>query len=158
MKKFFSILIISMFIGVGAASANEVIITLASLTDGETYDNKPTCSLEFSITNNAYGTIHKIQGELTAWDDRDTELEASGFSGSASNSGGMFSGYKKIEVGATVHNVGKATFKEKCKYFGKLKLNGIDEDDCAMRMLPEDVSCVDFTVLKSAIDAVEVVE
>ena len=62
--------------------------------------------------------------------------------------------YVPISKGSTVSNVGKATFKVKCKYLAEIKYIGIADEDCAMKMLPENQSCSKFTVMKSNVKKV----
>ncbi len=134
-----------------AANPN-IVITVTSMKDDQDYRKKSLCKLKFSITNNAFGTIHRISAKLTGYDDRGEKLDEL-LSANASNRRGF--SLLPIAKGSTVNGVGNASFKVKCKYFAKLKYDGIDEDDCAMRMLPENVSCSKITTLRSRVPSIK---
>jgi hypothetical protein len=136
-----------------AAANPNIVITVTSMKDDQDYSKKSLCSLKFNITNNAFGTIHNISAKFTGYDDRGEKLGEL-LSATVSNR----KGFSKLPIakGSAVKGVGDASFKVKCKYFAKLKYDGIDEDDCAMRMLPENVSCSKITTLRSRIPTIKV--
>jgi hypothetical protein len=137
----------------GNAAGPSIIITVNSMKDDQDYRKRDLCTLKFSITNNAFGTLHLIRAKLTGFDDRGSKLDEL-LSATAGNS----KGFSKVPIakGSTVTGLGDASFKVKCKYFSTLKYDGIDEDDCAMRMLPENVSCSKITTLRSNINSIKI--
>lgn len=155
MKKFIQISIISIFslLLPSIAGANEIIITINKMVDGTDFSKKSTCKLKFNITNNSYGTIHRIRAKLDGWDDRGEKLREM-LSAMASNSKGF--SYVPISKGNTISNVGDATFKVKCKYLAEIKYIGIADEDCAMKMLPENQSCSKFTVMNSNVSSIKI--
>lgn len=130
-----------------------IAISVTSMKDDVDYAKRSLCKLKFSITNNAFGTIHRISAGLTGYDDRGEKLGEL-LSANASNRKGF--SMLPIAKGSTVKGVGDASFKVNCKYLAKLKYDGIDEDDCAMRMLPENVSCSKITTLRSEVPTIKV--
>ena len=155
MKKYIQILIITIFSFLlpSIAGANEIIITINKMQDGTDFSDNSTCKLKFNITNNSYGTIHRISAKLDGWDDRGEKLDEM-LSANASNSKGF--SYVPIPKGNTVSNVGDATFKVNCKYLAEIKNIGIDDEDCAMKMLPENQSCSKLTVMNSNVSSIKI--
>jgi len=110
--------------------------------------------VNFSVTNNAYGTIDLLTIQLTAYDDRGREVDEL-LSAQAGNQDGRMS-RKPIAVGATVTGLGSATFKEECQYLAEMEIDKLRPHECGMRMLPENVQCRTFTVLKSSIPTLKI--
>ena len=135
------------------AGANEIIITINEMQDGTDLRKRSTCDLKFNITNNSYGTIHRIRAELDGWDDRGENLREM-LRATATNIKGF--SYVPISKGSTASNVGDATFKVKCKYLAEIKYMGIADEDCAMKMLPENQSCSKITVMNSNVSSIKI--
>lgn len=141
-----SALAVACFSGTAIAQTDEpsVVVTVVKM-EPSSY-NKRQCDLEFNITNNGYGTIHRIRAHLIGYDDRGREVDEV-MSATADNKSGF--SYKPIAVGQTARNVGDASFKEDCEYLKEIQFDGVKDQDCAMRMLPEDASCQSFITLMS---------
>ena len=154
MKKLIQILIIfGLIVMIGGTATGqpeegnpEIVITVTNMKEPDQFEKE--CELSFDITNNGYGTLHTIIAWLTAWDDRGREVESVG--GAAANTS------RPIVLGATISGVEGAWFKEECKYLTELRFDGIDEIHCAMRMLPENVSCSKITILKSNVPSLKI--
>jgi hypothetical protein len=115
------------------------------------------CRLKFDITNNAYGTLHSIDARLTVFDDRGRRVDVDGFfSKTLSNTKHLTGSPIPIALGSTIKGVWGGTWKEECKYLAEIKFDGIDEADCVMRMLPENDSCSEFTILKSNVPSLKI--
>ena len=121
------------------------VITVTNMKEPDQFEKE--CKLSFDITNNGYGTLHRIIAKLTAWDDRGREVESVG--------GATATTSRPIVLGATI-SVGGAWFREECKYLTELRFDGIDEIYCAMRMLPENTSCSKLTILKSNVPSLKI--
>ena len=163
MKKLIQIFIFFGFIVMIGGSATgqeegnrEIVITVTSMEKSKSHYGKKGCDLKFDITNNAYGTINRIDAELTGFDDRGRKVREMMGNTTASNQLSMSSFYTPIALGTTVRDIGDATFKEECKYLTEIKFDGIDNDNCVMRMLPENVSCSKFTILKSNVPSLKI--
>ena len=102
--------------------------------DATDFIKQSTCKFKFNITNNFYGTIHKFLAKLDTWDDRGEKFREM-LSAMASNSKGF--SFVPISKGSTVSNVGDATFKVTCKYLADIKYIRIADEDCSIKMLPE---------------------
>jgi hypothetical protein len=159
MKKIIQIMFVFGLVAMmgGSATGQEegtgkIVITVTKMEERK-MRNKPGCKIKFDITNNAYGTIHKIRAKVNAYDDRGRQVDEL-LSAVASNTKGFST--IPVALGSTIKGVGDATFKEECKYLTEIKFDGIDEDDCAMRMLPENDSCSKFTILKSNVPSLKI--
>ena len=135
-------------------NAQEVVVTATEMKDAAGFGGKKQCKVLFSVTNNAYGTIDLLTIQLTAYDDRGREVDEL-LAATAGNQSGSF-GRKPVAVGSTVTGVGNATFKEECQYIAGIEIDKIRPHECGMRMLPENVECKSFTVLKSDIPSLKI--
>jgi len=116
------------------------------------YDDKPYCTLSYSITNNSWGTLYGIRVKTEAFDDRDTKLDDYGLGGNVLNPfSGWFDDQKFIRVG-DMKQVSNLEYGGKCKYMGAINVLEVKPSDCNIRMMPEDGSCFDILNLKSKID------
>jgi hypothetical protein len=161
MKKLIQIFMVFGLISIMGGSATghseegtgKIVITVTGMEKTEW--RKEWCELKFDITNNAYGTLHRIDARLTGFDDRGRKVDEP-LSATASNTKGLTGPRIPIALGSTIKDVGDATFKEECKYLTEIKYDGIDEADCVMRMLPENDSCSKFTTLKSNVPSLKI--
>lgn len=138
-------------IGMTTAAAQSIDIKIVSLTDDQSAfgDKKVQCKLGFEITNDSWGTLHRIRVPLGATDDRGRGVDKL-LSANASNTE-RFS-WLPIAKGQTVKAKGDATFEEECRYIAKVFLDGtVRDEDCAIRMMPEGASCSDIVKLTTAL-------
>jgi uncharacterized protein len=128
----------------------EIVITVTSM--GKSSRTEKMCKLKFDITNNAYGTLDRIDARLTGFDDRGREVDNS--PAYASND----KGFDRIPIalGSIITGFGYVLFNEECKYLTEVKFEGIYDEHCGMRMLPENVSCSKFTILKSNVPSLKI--
>ena len=133
--------------------ANSITITADQVDSGKDFMGKVQCKVKFSITNNSTGTIHRVRALLKGYDDRGREVDTV-LAAAASNQKGF--SYLPIPVGGSVSGVGDATFKEECQYLSAIAIKKVDEDDCAIRMMPEDLKCISIIDLKSTVPTLQV--
>jgi hypothetical protein len=137
--------------GIATAAAQSIEIKIVSATDDQSSfgDKKVQCDLGFEITNDSWGTLHRIQVPLGAIDDRGRGVDKL-LSASASNSE-LFT-WVPIAKGQTIKATGRATFEEECRYIATVKIDGpVDDEDCAIRMMPEGASCSDIVKLTTSL-------
>lgn len=141
--------------GVIPAVAQSIEVRIISAIDDNSSfgDKKVQCKLGFEITNNAWGTLHRISVPLGAIDDRGRGVDKL-LSASAANTK-LFT-WIPVAKGQTVKVEGDAIFKEECKYISKVFVDGkVSDENCAIRMMPEGVSCGDIVQLTSAINSID---
>ena len=132
-----------------------ISVTIERMESKVGYLGKPQCEFFFSILNNSMGTIDRLRGGLTAWDDRGRTVDEL-LSANFENSKNVMFGRTSIAVGEKVLDLGDATFKEECEYISKVKFDTVDVDDCAIRMLPENYICNNLIVFKSNLEGISV--
>lgn len=147
------VLLASMLVGVSmaTAAAQSIEIKIVSATDDQSAfgDKKVQCKLGFEITNDSWGTLHRIRVPLGATDDRGRGVDKL-LSANASNTE-RFS-WLPVAKGQTVKAKGDATFEEECRYIAKVFLDGaVKDEDCAIRMMPEGASCSDIVKLTTSL-------
>lgn len=123
------------------AFANEVLIELTGKVEREYYGGK-LCDLEFNLTNNSFGTLYRIYINVDGWDDRGEKFDEL-LSFSMDNSHGGWGGKTPVAKGTTQSFKG-GSFKGSCKWLDKIKIGKLDNDDCNIRMMPEEVNCSDI--------------
>lgn len=104
------------------------------------------CEIKFSILNSSFGTINELSIPVKAQNDRGRELKNFGVPEVTNKQR-----WEPVPIskGSTINNVGRATFEEECKYMGKVELatGKIRENDCNIRMMPENIKCRDLFIL-----------
>ncbi len=163
MKKLIQICIVVAFVGLicGRVSGQttegkknkeegkrEIVITVTIKKDSKR--SARVCLLWFDITNNAYGTIHEISAFFTGFDDRGREIDRGGWLSTSYN------GEYPIALGSTINDIGSVLISEECEYLAEIKLARFPDSYCAMRMLPENVSCSKITILKSNVPSLKI--
>ncbi|BCG79904.1 hypothetical protein MesoLj113b_34460 [Mesorhizobium sp. 113-3-3] len=146
-------LIATMFVvsGTLSSAAQSIEVKVVSATDEQAMfgDKKEQCELGFEITNNAWGTLNRIAVPLGATDDRGRGVDKL-LIARASNSD-VFT-WIPIAKGQTAKVKGDAVFKEECKYIAKIYVDGsVDDEDCAIRMMPEEAKCSDIVKLTTSL-------
>lgn len=123
------------------AFSQEVLIELTGKVERESLGDK-YCDLEFNLTNNSYGTLYRIYVTADGWDDRGEKYdELLGFS--MENKSGSWGDRTSVAKGVTQSFKG-GSFKGSCKWLDKIEIDKLDNDDCNIRMMPEDVTCNDI--------------
>ena len=157
---FFSILFFSFFTVFALPALSESInIELISYEDKKDFQEKDTCELEFTFTNNAWGTIYGLSIDTESYDDRESKID-----------GGIFS--QKITPFAdqlvaiiwgdatSIRKGNAATAKSlkldsKCKYVETIYMTKVEQKNCNIRMMPEDANCLDIITASSKIDHIK---
>lgn len=152
-KKFFKVLLLTFFvifnINLSHAQNNsmegKVIISISSKKDVIKL-KREMCEIKFSIQNSSYGTINDLSIKVQAENDRGRKVKNFG---SAEVTNKKKWNPVSIPKGGSLVNAKGATFEELCKYMGKIELvrSKIKEDNCNIRMMPEDAKCRDIFVL-----------
>ena len=76
-NNFLSTLLLSFFTLFALPALSESInVELISYEDKKDFTGKDTCELEFTYTNNSWGTIYDLGIDTESYDDRDSKLEA----------------------------------------------------------------------------------
>ena len=122
------------------STQKSITIALTSVADDKGYDGKSHCQMLFGIRNNSYGTLYYLSGELRAQDDRGRIID-SVLGASVTNTMGFGTDAQPIAVGATVLDLGKARFKEECRFITKIQLRKVSEENCNIRNFPENIPC-----------------
>lgn len=125
----------------GMAFANEVVIELTGKVERESLGDK-LCDLEFNLTNNSFGTLYEISIPIDGWDDRGEKFDEL-LAFTMKNSNGGWGDKTPVAKSATVSFKG-GSFKGSCKWLDKIKIGKLDNDDCNIRMMPEEVNCDDI--------------
>ena len=127
MKKLIQIFMVFGLISIMGGSATghseegtgKIVITVTGMEKTEW--RKEWCELKFDITNNAYGTLYRINARLTGFDDRGRKVGELLGGATASNTKGF--SHIPIALGSTIKDVGDASFEEECKYLTEIKFD-----------------------------------
>ena len=144
-----------LFFGVTQINATSIDVTLVGYEDDKDYEDNPTCELEFTFGNNAWGTLYGLSIETEVFDDRGDKMDDYGFN-SKIEAFDLFSDIKNIKVGNA------ATFKSlhlkgKCQYVQDIYLKEVKPEKCNIRMMPEDADCLTIVNPISKIDHVNLI-
>ena len=144
-----------LFFGVTQINATSIDVTLVGYEDDKDYEDNPTCELEFTFGNNAWGTLYGLSIETEVFDDRGDKMDDYGFN-SKIEAFELFSDIKNIKVGNA------ATFKSlhlkgKCQYVQDIYLKEVKPEKCNIRMMPEDADCLTIVNPISKIDHVNLI-
>ena len=61
------------------ALSESINVELIAYEDKKDFQEKDTCELEFSFTNNAWGTIYALGIDTESYDDRESKLDGNMF-------------------------------------------------------------------------------
>ena len=125
-------------------------VVLISYEDKTSSDNTSTCELEFAFTNNSYGTLHELKIATESYDDREEKIDDYAFELYINAFGGFFNDLEEIKVGNSATSK-SLHLKSKCKYIEKIYLTKVDNKYCNIRMLPENINCLDLVNIRSDI-------
>ena len=144
-----------LFFGVTQINATSIDVILVGYEDDKDYEDNPTCELEFTFGNNAWGTLYGLSIETEVFDDRGDKMDDYGFN-SKIEAFELFSDIKNIKVGNA------ATFKSlhlkgKCQYVQDIYLKEVKPEKCNIRMMPEDADCLTIVNPISKIDHVNLI-
>lgn len=128
-----------------AAQTPAIGISFNSSKDDTNYDKTPRCEISFNIYNNsAPGTIDRLSIPVSFEDDRGRVVGTNLMQDTIENKGGGFFGDRvRIRVGQSLIQTDSVWVEEECQYVKSWSLNleKLEDDDCAIRMWPENVTC-----------------
>ena len=146
--------LLSLFFSLSYSFSNaepNVIVELISYEDLKDYEEKPYCELEFTFTNNSYGTIYEMDIETESFDDRGDKLDDYAFKSKIQAFGDFWSMEEEIKVGNSATSK-SLSLKTKCQYVQDIYMTEVKNKNCNIRMLPEDADCLDLVQASSKID------
>lgn len=155
MKSFFLSFVL-VFVFLSPSLAESINIKLISYEDDTSYDDTAICELEFTVTNNSWGTMYGLSVETESYDDRGDKLDDYAFSGNINAFGGMFSDIDRILVGNSATSK-SLQLKSRCKYIGKIYLKKVKPGNCNVRMMPENGNCLAIINPSSDIDHIKLI-
>ena len=121
------------------------------------FDDTPTCEMEFTVTNNSWGTMYGLRITTVSYDDRGDKLENYAFNGSINAFGGLFSDTDSILLGNS--STSKSLhLKSKCQYVAEIFMTKVKPSNCNIRMMPEDGNCLTIINPFSDIDHIKLLK
>ena len=141
MKKYIPLLILFLFIPIKAFSVS-IDVKLISYEDKkDMFNDTPTCEMEFTVTNNSWGTMYGLSITTESFDDRGDKLADYAFKGRINAFGGLFSDTDSILLGNS--STSKSLHLEsKCQYVAEIYMTEVKPSNCNVRMMPEDGDCL----------------
>ncbi len=152
---FFSILFFSFFTVFALPALSESInIELISYEDKKDFQEKDTCELEFTFTNNAWGTIYGLSIDTESYDDRESKIDGNMFTQKITPFAIIFGDITSIKKGNTA-TAKSLTLDSKCKYIEIVYMTKVKPQNCNIRMMPEEANCLDIITASSKIDHIK---
>ena len=137
--------------------AKSIDVKLISYEDKKDYEDNPTCKLEFTVTNNSWGTMYDLSIATESYDDRGDKLGDYAFNGYIDAFGGMFSSIDSILLGNS--STSKSLhLKSRCKYIGEIYMTKVKPSNCNIRMMPEEADCINIINPISDIDHIKLLK
>ena len=118
---------------------------------------KYNCQLEFTFTNNSWGTMYALKINTDSFDDRDDKMDDYAFGKYINPFAGIFSDVSKIEIGNSATSK-SLHLKGKCKYIAVINMTEVKPNHCNIRMMPEDGNCLDIITASSKIDHIKLIK
>lgn len=118
-------------------------VKLISYEDKKSYDGTAQCELEFSFTNNSWGTIYGLRIDTEVFDDRKSKVSSNIIMSQITPFAMIFGDVTSIRLGnsATAKSL---TVNEKCEYIGEIFMTKIKQENCNIRMMPEEAKCINI--------------
>ncbi len=152
---FFSILFFSFFTVFALPALSESInIELISYEDKKDFQEKDACELEFTFTNNAWGTIYGLSIDTESYDDRESKIDGNMFTQKITPFAIIFGDITSIKKGNTA-TAKSLTLDSKCKYKEIVYMTKVKPQNCNIRMMPEEANCLDIITASSKIDHIK---
>lgn len=139
------------------ALSENINLELIAYEDKKDFQEKDTCELEFSFTNNAWGTIYALGIDTESYDDRESKLDGNMFAQKITPFAMIFGDVTSIRKGNTA-TAKSLTLDSKCKYIETIYMTKVEQKNCNIRMMPEDANCLDIIVASSKIDHIKIVK
>jgi|TARA_B100001971_G_C18196736_1_gene541956 hypothetical protein len=155
---FFSILLLSFFTVFTLPAFSESInVELISYEDKKDFEGKDTCELEFTFTNNAWGTIYGLSINTESYDDRESKIDGNLFSQTITPFAIIFGDVTSIKKGNTA-TAKSLNVDSKCKYIEIVYMTKVKQENCNIRMMPEEANCLDIVTASSKIDHIKLIK
>ena len=137
--------------------AESIDVKLISYEDKKSYDDTSTCEMEFTITNNSWGSMYGLSIKTESYDDRGEKLDDYAFAGKINAFGGIFSNIDRVLIGNS--STSKSLhLQSRCQYVAKIYLIEVKANDCNIRMMPEDGNCLAIINPSSNIDHIKLIK
>jgi len=133
------------------SSKPHILVELISYEDKKDYEEKPYCEMEFTFTNNSFGTLYQMNIETESFDDRGDKLDDYAFNSKIKAFGDFWSMEEEIKIGNSATSK-SLSLKTKCQYVKDIYMTEVKDKYCNIRMLPEEINCLDLVVPNSKID------
>ena len=132
-------------------SKPHVLVELISYEDKKDYEDKPYCEMEFTFTNNSFGTIYEMNISTEGYDDRGDKLDDYAFKDTIQAFGDFWSSEEEMKIGNSATSK-SLSLDSKCQYIQDIYMTKVKNKYCNIRMLPEGFDCLDLVVPSSKID------
>ena len=139
------------------ALSENINLELIAYEDKKDFQGKDTCELEFTFTNNAWGTIYDLGIDTESYDDRESKIDGNIFSQKITPFAIIFGDVTSIRKGNTA-TAKSLTLDSKCKYIETIYMTKVEQKNCNIRMMPEDANCLDIITASSKINHIKIVK
>ena len=139
------------------ALSEDISVELIAYEDKKDFQEKDTCELEFTFTNNAWGTIYDLGIDTESYDDRESKIVGNMFSQKITPFAIIFGDVTSIRKGNTA-TAKSLTLDSKCKYIETIYMTKVEQKNCNIRMMPEDANCLDIITASSKINHIKIVK
>ena len=133
------------------SSKPHVIVELISYEDKQDYEDKAICELEFTVTNNSFGTMYDYRISTETFDDRGDKMDDYAMDDKIDAFGDFWSFDEDIKVGNSATSK-SLQLKGKCTYIQDIYMTEIKNRYCNIRMLPDGFDCLSLVKPVSKID------
>jgi len=132
-------------------SKPHIIVELISYEDKQDYEDKPVCELEFTVTNNSFGTMYDYRISTETFDDRGDKMDEYAMDDKIDAFGDFWSFDEDIKVGNSATSK-SLQLKGKCSYVQDIYMTEVKNRYCNIRMLPDGFDCLSLVQPVSKID------
>ena len=139
-----------------SAFSQNINVELISYTEKEN-SGKYNCQLEFTFTNNSWGTMYGLKIDTEVYDDREDIMDNYVFGKYINPFAGIFSKIDKINLGNSATSK-SLHLKGKCKYITIIKMTKVKPNHCNIRKMPEEAKCLDIVTASSKIDHIKLIK
>ena len=136
-------------------SANTIDVVLVGYEEKKDYNDNPTCEMEFSFGNNAWGTMYQLAIDSVVYDDRGDKMPEYAFKNQIV-AFDMWSSTKSMPVGSALTSK-SLEVEGRCKYIQDIYLKEVKPEKCNVRMMPEDADCLEIINPISRIDHINLI-
>lgn len=136
-------------------SMPHVIVELISYEDKQDYEDKPVCELEFTFTNNSFGTMYDYRISTETFDDRGDKMDEYAMDDKIDAFGDFWSFDEDIKLGNSATSK-SLQLKGKCSYIQDIYMTEVKNRYCNIRMLPDGFDCLSLVNPVSKIDHINI--